>query len=68
MFKVDIEAGKKMFYVFDSFMHPKASDFFAFLSATLCPPEYIITIESLRDSLIARYKKKNEIEGDVGEE
>lgn len=69
----DKKAGKRVLYVFDSFPgHKSAAEFAKFTRDKIrCPADFIISCQINQDvpsTLVPRFKKFKEIEGDLNEE
>lgn len=66
--------GEKWTYVFDSFYHKSATDFLTFAEKELGTSKSWINCDcavgakGVNDAIVERFKKKNDIEGELGEE
>ena len=68
LIEADKQAGQKFTYLFDGLYHEKVEDSCAFLMNNLGAPTYVITCEATEKAIQDRYKEKNEITEDLGEE
>lgn len=68
MIEADKQSGEKVAYIFDGRYHEKVEDAAAFLMNNLGAPSYVITCTADEKIVTDRYKEKNEITEELGEE
>jgi hypothetical protein len=64
----DKAAGEKFMYLFDGQHHEKVDTMAAFLVDNICAPSYIIQCSTDAKEIEKRYKEKNELTEELGEE
>ena len=68
LIEADKQAGEKFFYLFDGRYHETVEQMADFLSSNLGSPTHLINCKADEKEIQNRYKEKNEITDDLGEE
>mmetsp|Transcript_15594 Transcript_15594/g.19612 ORF Transcript_15594/g.19612 Transcript_15594/m.19612 type:complete len:254 (+) Transcript_15594:1854-2615(+) len=68
MLEADKQSGEKFFYLFDGRYHESVEQMAKFLQSSLGSPSHIINCKADEKEIQNRYKEKNEIADDLGEE